>query len=133
VTYSIADASGNVVIFSDSIRVVHDQSLKKGLDLLSRSGSTPESFELMQNSPNPFNPSTEIVYAVPEQGRVLLSVYNITGKRIKTLIDAEESIGYHTVRWNGRNDSGEMVSGGMYLCRMEAGVYRQTIRMLLIK
>ena len=95
--------------------------------------SFPTNFELLQSYPNPFNPETTISYSIPEQSHVTMEIYNITGKRIVTLKDAQENAGNYSIRWNGRDDFGRPVSGGVYLCRFQAGTYSQTIRMLLMK
>jgi len=93
----------------------------------------PTVYELFQNHPNPFNPVTIIGYTIPEQTRVTLEVYNIAGEKITTLVDIQMNPGHHTVNWDGRDSLGRLVSGGLYLCRLQAGNYRQTIRMLLLK
>jgi len=78
-------------------------------------------FELSNNIPNPFNPVTRIDFSVPRQSRVRISVYDIRGRLVITLVDREFKTGtYHTV-WNGRNRQGMEVASGIYLCRMEGG------------
>ena len=66
----------------------------------------PVSFALQQNFPNPFNPSTEIRFDLPENDNVTLAVYNMMGQKIKTLTSGNMSAGYHSIIWNGTNDSG---------------------------
>jgi hypothetical protein len=133
VTYTVTDASGNKAMVSDSVWVAHDQSpLKKG-KFQPVTGGVPESYELFQNYPNPFNPETVIQYGLPEQAPVLIEVYNIHGDRIAILKDAAENAGYHSVTWNGKDNMERTVSGGIYLCRIQAGNFRQTLRMSLLK
>ncbi|UCE74385.1 MAG: T9SS type A sorting domain-containing protein, partial [Methanomassiliicoccales archaeon] len=93
----------------------------------------PKQFALEQNYPNPFNPETTISYNLPKQTHVTLNIYNIVGEKVITLCDTKKNAGYHSVRWNGRDSLGRYVSGGIYLCKMEAGTYSKTIRMLLLK
>lgn len=93
----------------------------------------PKQFALEQNYPNPFNPETTISYNLPKQTRVTLNIYNIVGEKVITLCDTKQNAGYHSVRWDGKDSLGRLVSGGIYLCRMKAGTYTQTIRMLLLK
>jgi chitodextrinase len=93
------------------------------------SGALP--FELRQNHPNPFNPSTTIRYALPEAARVRLAVYNALGQQVRVLVDAEQEPGAHSAVWDGRDDSGRAVSAGLYLYRLEAGP-RQVIRKMLL-
>jgi hypothetical protein len=94
---------------------------------------TPESCALMSNYPNPFNPETTITYQLPEESHVILEIYNISGEKIVTLLDCVNQAGRHAVTWSGRNESGQPVTGGVYLCRMQAGSFRQIIRMTLLK
>jgi hypothetical protein len=133
VTYTVTDASGNKAIVTDSVCVAHDQSqLNKG-KFRPVTGGVPESYEMFQNYPNPFNPETVIQYGLPEQAPVLIEVYNIHGDRIAILKDGFESAGYHSVTWNGKDNMERAVSGGIYLCRIQAGNFRQTLRMSLLK
>ena len=93
----------------------------------------PVTYDLLQNYPNPFNPQTVISYSLPEPSDITLIIYNISGKRVVTLEQSQKSAGYHSVTWDGRDSYGRLVSGGVYLCRFQAGTYSQTIRMLLMK
>ncbi len=97
----------------------------------------PRAFALSQNYPNPFNPSTTIGYQVPERvGEgvdVTLDVYDLRGRKVRTLINTMQAPGQYSVRWNGRSDTGEELSSGIYLYRLKAGDFKQTRRMLLLK
>lgn len=99
----------------------------------------PKDFSLSQNYPNPFNPSTKISYAIPKQSRVTLTVYNILGQEVATLLNGKEKeVGFHTVEWNGADHRGRAVSSGVYLYRIQAeGIngekYTQTKKMLFVK
>ena len=95
-------------------------------------------FALLQNFPNPFNPSTTIRYAVPgtrsgETVPVTLVVYDILGQEIKTLVAETQSPGLHTVAWDGTDNSGRRVSSGVYIYRLTAGSYSSSMRMVLMK
>ena len=95
----------------------------------------PKAFVLSQNNPNPFNPSTTISYSVAEgkSGNVSLSVYNIRGKRVATLVDEFKEAGHYSVTWNGDSVSGEKVPSGVYFYRLAAEDYVSTRKMVLLK
>ena len=79
----------------------------------------PVEFGLSQNYPNPFNPRTTIEYALPKNGRVRLTLYNLLGQRIRVLLDQDEKKGFHKVVWDGDNDRGLRASSGIYIYRLE--------------
>jgi hypothetical protein len=84
--------------------------------------------------PNPFNPQTTIAFDLPQRVAVSLHIFDIAGRLVKELINAEElSPGRHEVVWNGRDDAGRQVASGTYFYRLEAGSYSETKRMVLIK
>ena len=80
----------------------------------------PKKFSLEQNYPNPFNPETSISFSIPQDATVRLTIYNILGQKISTLIDGQRSSGVYTINWNGRNDVGNQVASGLYFYRIEA-------------
>jgi hypothetical protein len=88
----------------------------------------PSAFALNQNYPNPFNPETSIEYALPENGKVRLAVYNILGQEVKVLIDGRMEAGYHTVTFDGTD-----LSSGVYFYRLEAVDFIMTRKMVLLK
>jgi len=94
---------------------------------------SPRRFELRQNQPNPFNPQTEISYSLNRASQVKLVVHDISGKRIKTLVNDTQSAGLHTVTWNGTNESGEAAAGGIYIYTLKAAGQVQSHKMLLLK
>ncbi|MDZ4722509.1 MAG: cohesin domain-containing protein [candidate division Zixibacteria bacterium] len=93
----------------------------------------PTEFILMQNYPNPFNPSTSINFALPRASRVELTIFNIAGQKIRSLVDDDLSAGSHTVVWDGHGENGASVSSGVYLYRLVAGTESSTKKMLLVK
>lgn len=88
---------------------------------------------LEQNQPNPFNPSTRIVYHLAGDERVNLVVYDVSGKPVRTLVDRQQTAGSYNVTWNGRDDRGRVSPTGVYFCRLTAGQFEQTRRMVLLK
>ncbi|NIT59422.1 MAG: T9SS type A sorting domain-containing protein [Aliifodinibius sp.] len=93
----------------------------------------PEKFTLYNNYPNPFNPTTTIRYDLAERSKTSLSVYNIAGERIRTLVNDVQSAGSKSVVWNGRNDQGEIVGSGVYVYQIEADGTVKTKKMIFLK
>ena len=92
-----------------------------------------ESFVLGHNFPNPFNPSTTITFDLSEETNVKISIYDMTGRLIKELLNQSMTIGSKTINWDGTDDKGSSVSGGVYLYNIQAGAINQTERMVLLK
>jgi hypothetical protein len=93
----------------------------------------PVAARLGQNYPNPFNPETTISYEMLQNGEVTINVYNLKGQKVKTLVNDTKAAGEHTVVWNGKDDSGNNVSSGVYFYKMQAGRYTSTKKMILMK
>ncbi len=94
---------------------------------------TPQTFELAQNYPNPFNPTTIIKYAIPQNAVVILSVYNMLGQKIKTLVSEQKNAGTYSVQWNGDNEFGQKVSSGAYIYKITAGNFVKSMKLILMK
>jgi hypothetical protein len=97
---------------------------------------TPRHNGLTQNYPNPFNPETDIEYQIGDSGfpvHTTLTVYNLLGQEVRTLVDGVRNPGYYTVTWDGKNQFGSQVASGIYFCRFRAGAYATTIKMSLMK
>lgn len=93
----------------------------------------PREFSLTQNYPNPFNAGTQISYNLEKNSRVDLSVYDILGQKIATLVNAEQSTGTHQVTWNGTDEGGHEVASGVYFYKLNADGVSETKRMMLVK
>jgi len=93
----------------------------------------PTVFQLAQNYPNPFNPLTKIVFSLPEAQSVQLTIFMLDGKRVATLVSGNYPAGTHEVVWDGRDADGRFVASGTYFYRIEAGPYRRTMKMILMK
>ncbi|MFH1851995.1 MAG: choice-of-anchor Q domain-containing protein [Candidatus Neomarinimicrobiota bacterium] len=93
----------------------------------------PEKFALHPNYPNPFNPATTICYDLPEQTAVKITIYDLQGRLVKTLVDRIEEPGYRSIRWDGTNVHGRQVSAGMYICLIRTAEYQARRKMLLLK
>jgi len=136
VTFKLIESGGVALDFDeadvrDCANVRLDVTLH-GAQLASVS-QLPKIYALGQNYPNPFNAGTQIVYQLRERGAVSLTIYNITGQLVKTLVNTEQEPGTYTIRWNGRADTGKEIATGVYFYRMVAGDYLATKKMLIIK
>ena len=122
------DSDGFVVGSNDNIPntlVVGTLSIDEDL--------VPDVFALHQNYPNPFNPTTQIRYDLPEDQFVSVTIYDVMGRKIRSLVNISQAAGYHTIRWDARNDMGEGISAGMYIYTIQAGEFRSTKKMILLK
>jgi hypothetical protein len=97
------------------------------------SDGTPSAYSLLPNYPNPFNPSTAIGYAIPQDDHVALTVYNVLGQEIRTLVDARQAAGTYTVMWDGKDAAGHHLNSGVYFYSIKAGDYTETRKMVLMK
>ncbi|MGH1365936.1 MAG: choice-of-anchor B family protein [Calditrichia bacterium] len=90
-------------------------------------------FTLTQNYPNPFNPATEIRYYLPRSERVQLTVFDLLGRQIASLVDATQPAGWHISRWDGLDNYGNEVTSGVYLYRLETNLERDHKKMILMR
>jgi flagellar hook assembly protein FlgD len=97
------------------------------------SAQSPRDFRLYQARPNPFNPSTTLSFTLPSPSPATLAVYDITGRKVRTLVSGPMSAGTHMFVWNGLDDAGRPVSSGVYLYRLTAGGMAETRRMTLVR
>lgn len=93
----------------------------------------PTNFTLFQNYPNPFNPATIIRYQLPEVSNIELTIYDLLGTQIKTLVKQKQPVGTYQVEWDGRNEEGAQVSSGVYIYGLTADSYSQTKKMVLLR
>jgi hypothetical protein len=100
---------------------------------LNAAAATPLAFTLGQNFPNPFNPTTSIGFSVPETGQVMINIYDILGRNVRTLISGQYTPGRYSVVWDAKDSNGRMVSSGTYLYRITAGKFTEARRMLFMK
>jgi hypothetical protein len=96
-------------------------------------GLVPRYFELHQNYPNPFNNQTVIKFNLKRPADVTLTIYNILGQRIRTLVDQRMRAGEQAVGWDGKDQKGQDISSGIYFYRLKAGEQSQTKRLVLLK
>jgi len=118
--YTIESDTGSFVLSREALWV--DEGL-----------SIPDVFALHQNYPNPFNPVTTLRYDLPENAMINITIYDMLGREVKTLMDQNQDAGYRSVIWDATNDYGKPVSAGIYLYQIQAGKYMQTKKMVLLK
>ena len=93
----------------------------------------PFTFKLHSAYPNPFNPVTTLRYDLPEDESVNITIYDMMGRVVKKLINDQQTAGYRSIHWNATNSTGQPLSAGVYLYTIEAGQFRQTKKMVLLK
>lgn len=141
---AVSDPEGNEATASYQVQVPHSKKGAPAVDdgpvYTVDSGvgpkvlaTVPTEYGLSQNVPNPFNPATEIRFALPEVMTVRLAVYNLLGQEIRVLVDRVMNPGTHRVIWNGQDHLGRQVSSGVYLYQLNAGDYSEIKRMTLVK
>ena len=96
-------------------------------------GLIPDVFILDANYPNPFNPVTTLVYGLPEASQVMLTIYDLKGRLVSTLVNSSMEAGYHTAIWNGTNQQGQPVGAGVYIYRIQTREFGQARKMILLK
>ena len=92
------------------------------------SSSAPKTYQLLQNYPNPFNPTTEFSYMLPEDGHVVLKVFNVLGQEISTIVDEFQTTGNKSISFDARN-----LPSGLYFYKMQAGKFTAIKKMMLVK
>jgi uncharacterized delta-60 repeat protein len=93
----------------------------------------PSEFDLSQNYPNPFNPTTKIEFTLAKLGFVTLQIYDVLGRKVRTLVSEELSSGYKSVLWDGKNEDGKDVASGVYFYQLKGGDFSEPKKMLLLK
>jgi len=113
---------------SDSVSVLTNVAVNRVIDVTEsiitgvaeRTEALPLKFVLAQNHPNPFNPSTTIKYELPQPAGVKLEIFDMMGRRVRTLVNQRQSAGQYTMTWDGRNEQGETIASGVYLYQLRA-------------
>jgi len=93
----------------------------------------PVTYNLYNAYPNPFNPVTTLQYDLPENAMVNITIYDMMGRLVSNLVSSQQNAGYKSIQWNATNNTGKPVSAGLYLYTIEAGKFRQTKKMVLLK
>jgi hypothetical protein len=122
-------ATGHAV---DRVLALTEPGVREG-PTASAVSQTPRAFELHPSFPNPFDSMTTIRFDVPVATRVNVRVYDLAGRLVRVLEDADRDPGRYTVRWDARNESGRPVAAGVYFYSLEAGDFRESKRVMLIR
>ncbi|MFP4458516.1 MAG: T9SS type A sorting domain-containing protein [Candidatus Zixiibacteriota bacterium] len=131
VTIEFSDDDGNT--FIRDIELTGEPTIDIGKITNDVTIEKPMEFSLLENNPNPFNASTKISFAIAEDCKTELSIYDIDGKLVKKLVDNELAAGEYNIRWNGLDERNNTVPTGVYFYKLQAGNYSNTKRMMLIK
>ena len=128
-------SNDDIVIFFDDLffRVLRDESCMEMVTISNEEPNIPQKITLYQNYPNPFNPVTTLSYHLPQDSYVVLSIYDMKGSLVKNLVNEIRTAGMQSIQWNATNNIGRTVSAGVYLYSIEAGEFRQTKKMILLK
>jgi hypothetical protein len=134
----VRNQAGEMVSDTLSYTVTADAILKAYLPLTLKNIDIPRQSLLLQNYPNPFNPETWIPYQIRESEEVVIRIYNATGRLVRTLSLGQREAGFYLGRsraayWNGKNDSSEPVSSGLYFYQLKAGDFNATRKLVIVK
>ena len=131
--YSFTDKPSGGTSFSYRLKQIDVNGNFKYYDAVTVNLTVSGEPQLLQNSPNPFNPSTTIKFYTPNTSDVTIKIYDMLGREVTTLINQQTTAGYHVVYWNGKDSRGESVASGIYLYRLTAGSFSETKKMNLLK
>jgi hypothetical protein len=134
---------GNFQIHISMNHILYQQNIFRHMTRIYKPDSTtsanidddliPNSTVLYQNYPNPFNPTTELKFEMSQLSNISIKVYNILGKEITTLLEKNLPAGEYIIQWDGKDNKGNLLPGGVYFIQMKAGEYRQTIKTIFLK
>ena len=122
----------NMVVSGDSLHNFYMIERENQLSVNSNV-EVPNQLILHHNYPNPFNPVTTLRYDLPEDAMVSITIYDMMGRIVKTMVNVDQTAGHKSIQWNATNNVGQPVSAGLYLYTIEAGEFRQTKKMVLLK
>jgi hypothetical protein len=121
---------GQVIVPTDTFTVL---MWAEAMTLSIENYLVPTEYALYQNYPNPFNPVTRINYDLPYSGTIRLTVYNLLGREVTTLVNDHQEPGRYSLIWNGQDHYNRMVSSGVYFYHLSTPEYNKTKKMILLK
>ncbi|NOZ60607.1 MAG: S8 family serine peptidase [Calditrichaeota bacterium] len=123
----------NATVLQYKLEEISQSNRKKEHQTIRVEMPLPNDYSLSQNSPNPFNSSTSFRFEIPRATHVAIEVYNILGKKVRTLINERREAGFYTVYWDGIDDNGEQVGSGIYFYNMAADQFHATHKMIVVR
>ncbi len=134
----VVDTAGNLITKPLAYTVTSDMLKTAFISVVLEANPLPKTIVLLQNYPNPFNPETWIPYQLSEAASVMITIYDVTGKQVRSLDLGHQGAGFYMSRsqaayWDGRNAVNEPVASGIYFYQIEAGTFSATRRMLILK
>lgn len=128
-----ASSTANFWSMCDSAQAMYDRTFLTGVSGGPELPWTPGRALLYQNRPNPFRSATSLSYQLPARQHVRLSIYNLAGQRVRTLVDGMQETGIYSVSWDGRDNTGARVAAGVYFCALETEQGFLSRKMILVK
>lgn len=116
-----------------NIIIIKIGALDPGVSVPNQDSELPDNYKLHQNYPNPFNPTTSIKFSVHKKSDIRLSIYDMLGREVRTFFVSKAEPGTKTIEWDGKDNSGRIMSSGIYLCRMTADKFVESRKMILLK
>ncbi len=129
IPFALSITSEGYVFWSDSFSV----HINPGVGIAENESALPAEFTLHPAYPNPFNPVTTLRYDLPQRADVTLTIYDILGREVRTLVQGEQAAGYKSVTWDGQDASGHALPSGIYIARLVTPENAKSIKMLLLK
>ncbi len=131
--YPFANDEPKLITLQDCLVSIYRLDITVDYNESENQPAIPSAFTLGQNYPNPFNPETRIEFSLPEASNVTIEVLNLLGQKVKALVNERMTAGRHMTTWNGKNESGETSSSGVYFYRITTDGYNATKKMMLLK
>ena len=131
---SILKTNGTNLLYPVStIRMIKFSNIITNINEKKLANQVINSFQLFQNFPNPFNPSTTIEYQIPKTGLVQIYIFNIQGRMVRRLDNAIHQAGIQNIVWDGRDNSGTQAASGVYFCQVKFSGKAITKKLMFIK
>ena len=133
----VVSCNGSIYVFGgldqDGLPVTSVEKLNLITGIANANNSVPQNFELENNYPNPFNPSTQIAFKISKTAKVSLDIYNILGTRVKNIVTKTFSPGEYKFTWNGTDDKGNTLASGVYIYSLSSDYFTSSKKMTLLK